>query len=265
MPKRNVCIVLFSYTQKPHLPVANALYTMLSAISARGWGVSYGIRAGDGILPRARNSAVSDFLWQEPHFTDLVMIDDDNWCDADGMLRLLDAPVDLIGAPCRSRGEPLTWPVRWKTDGPIERDPYTGLVEVDTVGTGIIRVTRDCLDKMAQSHGDQWYVDSTAKAGKSLPLFMYEIADRAWWGEDVTFCKKWRAMGGAVWIEPDVLTHHIGLNDFQGHVGDWLVSMPPKINIVERGDESSVVVDNTLSSAFTAHAGPQEVAQEIAA
>lgn len=243
--RRNIYLVLFTYSAQPCLPVMSAIVATMFALAQRGWDMSFNQRAGNCMLPLARNAAAADFLSDD--FTDMVMIDDDNWCDADGILRLLDAPVDVVAAPCRGKQDEFKWPVRYCTDRPVARDPVTGLIEVDTVGTGIIRMTRAAVERLAAAHADEWYADPATVGGRALPLFMYEIADRTWWGEDVSFCHKWRALGGSVWIDPDIETHHIGMKDFSGSIGQWLAAMPGKLKVIEVRDNSETVVNNALS------------------
>lgn len=248
MTKPSVRICLFTYSQRPHLPVMNALIGALALFSERGICVTLSVRAGDGMLPRARNAAMSDFLNESPQCDQFIMIDDDNWCDAQGFLRLVEAPVDIVCAPCRLRSEPVTWPVRWATDRPIARDPNHGLVAVESSGTGIIRFSRRSVERMTEILADEWYADPTTKAGKAWPMFMYEIASRAWWGEDVAFCRRWRAAGGEIWVDPDIHTHHIGLMDFHGDIAEWLALMAPRINVVDKCSGGEVLVDNAFAA-----------------
>ena len=42
-------------------------------------------------------------------------------------------------------------------------------------------------------------------------------------GEDVGFCLAWKAMGGHVWLDPEIgTTTHVGLKEYRGHIGQWL-------------------------------------------
>jgi hypothetical protein len=37
------------------------------------------------------------------------------------------------------------------------------------------------------------------------------------WGEDLLFCKKWKDIGGHIWIDPNVTVEHIGRKSWQGN------------------------------------------------
>ena len=41
------------------------------------------------------------------------------------------------------------------------------------------------------------------------------------YSEDYSFCERWRAMGGKVWIDPSIQMGHVGLKVFQGSFGAW--------------------------------------------
>lgn len=224
----NVVIALLSYSGQPHSQVKNEIFQAAQAMMARGWVATMSERVGACMIPHVRNAAVSEFL-HNPDATDLIFVDDDNWCNAEGFLRLVDADVDIVAAPCRSRCEPLTWPIRWMQQT-IQRS-LNGLIEVETVGTGIMRIRRAVLEKMMAADPDGWYTDATSKAGRSWPLFDYGVEAHAWWGEDIRFCRKARAQGFKVWIDPEITTHHIGRHDFSGSVGSWLKAMPAEIQV----------------------------------
>ena len=43
----------------------------------------------------------------------------------------------------------------------------------------------------------------------SVDLFNHGAHDGAWYGEDYAFSRNWLALGGDIWIVPDLnLTHH---------------------------------------------------------
>ncbi len=50
--------------------------------------------------------------------------------------------------------------------------------------------------------------------------------DGKWWGEDYAFCHKWQALGGQIWIDPDILFTHSGRNSWTaslaGTLSNWI-------------------------------------------
>ena len=244
--RRGVQLTLFAYTGQVHCSVKNACFAALNKIAnERDWAVTLNEMIGDAMLPRARNAAVS--LFMASTLTDLIMVDADNYCSAADFLRLLDHDVDVVGAACRSRSEPLKWPIRWQHQPNIERSS-NGLIEVDSVGSGILRISRKCIEAMIAARPDDWYVDENVSARKSYALFEYERSNNTWWGEDTTFCNRFRATGGKVWIDPDIETRHIGQVEYTASVTAWLQTLPRKIELVSPESNKVSWVQNTLSS-----------------
>lgn len=244
---RSVQIALISYSPQVHCQVKNACVGALSHLGGKGYSISLTERIGDCMIPRARNAVVSNFL--SGGDDELIMTDADNYCQPDGFEKLLTADADVVGALCRAKKEQVQWPVRWLHE---DIEVRNGLIEVEHIGTGIIRMTRAALEKMAAHF--PWYEDDTTKSGKAPQLFWYEIINGALWGEDLIFCKRWRDLGGKVFIAPDVTTWHIGYTAFQGNVSEWLALMPETIQIEDRSTKSTVFVANPLSAQKTAKA-----------
>lgn len=192
-------------------------------------GLAYSFVFGDCMLPRARNTGIKRFL--DSPATDLIMMDDDNWGDAGTFEKLLSHDVDVVAAPCRAKNPEMKWPIRFFRDRPVKR-AENGLLEVETVGTGIIRMTRKAVTDMIAAQPDHWYHDDQNFPGQKVPaLFEYVIKDHQFWGEDVSFCKKYQAIGGKVWVDPDIKTYHRGPQTFEGSVGEWLKNMPKTLSI----------------------------------
>lgn len=242
MTERSVAIGFLSYSGQPHLTVMASLTDEINDIVRKtGWEVKIISRSGSGIIPHVRNSIVSDFL--TTGCTDLIMMDDDNHPDPGGLLKILLPDVDVCGIPCRSRREELIWPVRWDIDIPIDRHEQHGLIEVESVGTGIIRITRNAVEKMIEADPDAWYQDKSAISGKSHELFKFGSRDHVYWGEDVHFCRRWRELGGKVWIHPDIITHHYGMRDHADSVGRWLTQGLSSIAYTDNGGHIKHPVD----------------------
>ena len=64
------------------------------------------------------------------------------------------------------------------------------------------------------------------KTEQFYPLFDYIYSEELKYkfGEDYSFCIRWRDIGGQVWVDPEIEMGHIGLKCFQGHFGNWLKS-----------------------------------------
>lgn len=224
--ERRVFLAMLSLTGRPCLPVMESLYREMSG--TKGVEVHYLSLTGDSMLPHARNLLVANFLAKGG--ADMVLIDDDNHPDPGWLGRLLAHDADVVGVPVRLKQEAFGWNVQWLTDRPIAADA-NGLVEVESVGTGIIRISRSAIERLKATVEEDWFHSDRADGGKAWPIFEYEVRDHHWHGEDVAFCRRWRALGGKVFIDPEIRTHHIGSQTWSGGVGEWLRAAPPTISI----------------------------------
>ena len=226
---RKIHISVMAYDGNVPVPsFATTLGAIQKMVSEKQWNVSFHFRAGDSILPRARNAEASNFL-EDKDATDFVMIDADTWCGSSELIKLIDAPVDIIGAPYRTRTEPLVWAsVRWLHQD-VKPSPENGLLQVDSVGTGLIRIKRPVIEKMVE--GMESYRDPTAKSGSSWPVFWFTISGGHLWGEDISFCQAAAKLGFKVWADPSIATAHRGSVDFTASLEQWLADSPPSMNI----------------------------------
>jgi hypothetical protein len=216
---QSVAIALLSYRASPDVLTMFALRQAEQELVAAGIACDVIPYSGNSILPQARNEIVAAFL--ESKHTDLVMVDDDVAWHAGAMLRLVRHPVDLVGGIYPGRCDPEAYKVRWDTARPhLVADPENGLLELAAVPTGFLRFTRACLTKMVAAHPHLEYVADSGRT--EVALFDFELRERRYWGEDFTFCRRWREIGGRVWCDPEITFAHVGRKVFFGHFGNWL-------------------------------------------
>lgn len=233
----HVIIGLLSYTYQPDLRTALSLAETLRELSMAGIKAEIHTRASDGILPRVRNSLISSF-WKEKEATDLVLIDDDVAWKSPDFFRLLSHPVDIVGATYRFKrddkeGFPLNWDhdqIEYDGENPRLRTTPTGLLKVLDLPTGFLRITRRCVEDMISAYGARSYWDTIAEA-PAWALFDFDhVFERdpspsrpgGYRGEDYVFCRRYRDIGGSVYLDPELRIDHIGKKVFPGCVADWL-------------------------------------------
>lgn len=182
---------------------------------------------GSSNLPRARNTLVAWFR-SAARYTDLLLIDDDMRWDAMAVVRLIASDKDLIGAVGRKKQDTTAWCVRVAPEtlaagGTSLQGPMQSL-EVETVGTGMLKITRDCIERMVVARPDLQMDprDNEMPADvRALYHRLFQFGD-AEEGEDYTFCFRWREAGGSVWIDPSITLGHIGTKDYTGTFMDSL-------------------------------------------
>lgn len=156
---------------------------------------------GEALLQKARNELVQ--LAVEGEVDDLVFIDSDMVWQPLDFAKLLSHEVDMIGGLCPQKTETRTICVRMKKDAKM--DEKTGLLEVDSVGTGFLRISRKAL--LALWNSAREYSVGTQKCRMVFEV-MVERGELV--SEDLAMCNKWKRMRGKVYVDANVQIAHIG-------------------------------------------------------
>jgi hypothetical protein len=217
---RNIYLATTAYTGNVRVETMQAILHDSQLIARKGWNVNVRVSAGDSILSHARNHFIADFL-ASPAYTDLVFIDHDVAWEPGALARICGYELDVVAGVYPKRTMPLQWPVRVK-DGTSLVDPETGLMEAEGVPAGFLRLSRRCLQSMTEHYWHLRYAYGAAPGGFCTSLFDFKIIDGAYWGEDFVFCRRWRDMGGRIWVDPNIQFAHCGTWQFQGHLGNAL-------------------------------------------
>lgn len=166
-------------------------------------GVAYTIDfiMGNAIVQDARNRLVANFMASEA--TDLMFIDSDIAWPPEAVLALLESPHEVVGGAYRQKHDEG----RMFNASVLKVTP-SGLVECDFLGAGFLRVKRRAIDKMCQHYADKRYGDD--KGNPVFGLFDVLIQDGKIVGEDAVFCRRWRDMGGKIFMAPNLMLGHVG-------------------------------------------------------
>lgn len=221
---RGVFIGIPSYSWRVTLPTMRSLFADCDALKARGDTVTIYDEAGGTEVSQARNQIIDAFLHSSA--TDLVFVDDDVCWQKGGLLKLLDHPVDFVAGVYRKRIDEETYAVRWLRDRPdIEADSKTGLIEVEAVPGGFIRISRRVLARMEEHYrAELTQLTPLAKEGKWTALCEPLWVGQGRMSEDFSLCLRWRDIGGSVWVDPEIMMGHMGPKSFNGSLGNWLRS-----------------------------------------
>ncbi len=238
--------------QPPHLFVATPCYG--GAVSLRymhgvvallmqglrqGFAVSLETLSYESLITRGRNTLVSKFL-DKAEATHLLFIDADIGFDPRQVVRMLEFEEDVVAGmyPLKTlawdaaalerarRGEGVdTAPIRFvgtpcEGDARVERD---GFVTATYAGTGFMLIRREALLRLIEAYPETRYTAAHATAEAAQSPHQYAlfdcVVDKAsghYLSEDYTFCQRWRAIGGTVWLDPRGVLTHVGSHDFVG-------------------------------------------------
>ncbi|MBS0559459.1 MAG: hypothetical protein JSR21_05340 [Proteobacteria bacterium] len=195
------------------------------ALRDAGISLSLHFTMQNSLVMHARNEIVADFMRTD--CTDLIFVDSDiGWRGAD-VLRLLSYDLPMVAGAYRRKTEALSYVVVFPDGGRVLRDRGTGLVEASRVGAGFLRLRRDALDRMIAAHPDLRYQPPQRPADSPChALFDTSMIDGELVGEDWTFCARWRALGGRLWVDPEIALLHVGKHAYTGVLRDALQPHP---------------------------------------
>jgi hypothetical protein len=209
----------------------------------KGWLFNLVDESGNALIAHCRAMLVAQFLASDA--SDLVFIDSDVSWERGALVTLLEKEADVVAGAYPHRVDPENYSVRWLPDAQEEglwtKNPATGerepggLIEVEAVPAGFLRITRHALQTMVDAYPELRFASPSSPNGVAWALFdsHKEPDNGAYWGEDFSFCKRWRDVGGKVWLDPYLKLHHVGYKTFTGCIGQWLASGKWKTGVVE--------------------------------
>jgi predicted O-methyltransferase YrrM len=172
------------------------------ALAEAGIQSAYLLLQGNCHVDDARNTVVREFL--DSDCTELVFLDADVSWGPEQLVNLCKFDCDMVGGiyPYRREDEGEQMPVRMLRGEFEARD---GLIEVEGLPTGFLRIKRKVFEAMTQDC--PWF----EKNGKRIPvLFERDIFNGGRRGGDIRFCMNWRALGGRLYAAADLRLGHAG-------------------------------------------------------
>jgi len=170
----------------------------------------------DSLVQRARNDIVQLALDQQ--VDDLVFIDCDvDWTPED-FFKLLEYDVDVVGGIYPKKGDEEDYPVKALNQN--IKFEENGLIEVEGIATGFLRLTRKALQTVSD---DSIEYTESHKPKPIKMVFDITVDEKGELiSEDIVFCRKWRKLGGKVWLDPSIKLSHVGTKRWNGDFMRWL-------------------------------------------
>jgi predicted O-methyltransferase YrrM len=183
-----------------------------------GIGFDHYLMAYNCHVDDARNAVLRDFL--NSNCTDLVFIDADVGWEPEALIKLIKHDRDIVAGVYPKRANDEEYPVHVApgTDLYADKD---GLVEVEGAPTGFMKIKRHVVEKMVEANKDRRFLGQGDKSGDKPYTIVFErtYEDGHRWSGDYNFCRKWRQMGGKVFVDPEMHLTHIGETEFSGSLG----------------------------------------------
>jgi hypothetical protein len=169
----------------------------------------------DALIQRARNDLMG--LMVETGCDDIIFIDSDIEWTPEDFFRLLSHPVDVVGGTYPKKGE-LEQYVAKILDPKKPFDPITGLLHVDGLGTGFLRMSKRAVQYLWDTSTPYEEKDQ----GKIRRwIFDVEIQNGEIVSEDILVCQKLNQAGISVWLDTTITCSHVGTKKFQGNFAAW--------------------------------------------
>ena len=166
----------------------------------------------DALVQRARNDIVKVAV--EAEVDDLIFIDADIMWNPEDFFKLLKAPADVIGGIYPKKSDDPQFAV--KVLSPMI-DIVDGLIEVECIGTGFLRVSSIALNQLWDT------AEEYNNSGKSSRMvFDIKIIEGELYSEDNILCRKWRDLGGQVFVDPYAQCKHVGVKVYTNNFMEFL-------------------------------------------
>ncbi|MCC6623489.1 MAG: hypothetical protein IT385_19670 [Deltaproteobacteria bacterium] len=232
-----------------------------SALESLGARVALYTIPNESLIPRARNACLARFVAATidgAPLTHLVFIDADIAWGPDALVRLLwlDAPLSGCGCPMkgvdfeRLRDVAATGALDGMGAAELQMTsafyalstgdlPFVhhDFAPVHDLGTGFMCIKREVVLELVAAHPETRYVNGLADYEAPDPLGEYALGPMEfhrlmdtmiepdtgrYLSEDYTFCRRWQAQGGVVWLDLVSEIAHVGRFVFRGRIGRWL-------------------------------------------
>ena len=222
-----------------HLYTASLL-KLQSACAANNIGLSVLMQGGDALITRARQNLVAHFLGNSAA-THLLFIDADIAFEPAQVFRLLRFNVEIAAAVYPTKR--IDWPrvqaqVRdgrqnlesaalsyvLEFDDPARIEQRDGFARARYAGTGFLMIRRDALLRMIEAYPELHYTrehqqqDPLAGSPWRYALFdcLIDPPGGTYLSEDYSFCRRWRSLGGEIWLDLRSRLSHTGPQRFNG-------------------------------------------------
>lgn len=227
--KKHVIIAIPAYEGTVHCGTMHAIVYDVAALLQRGDHVQVTSDIGNADIARCRAGIVAKFLASKA--THLVMVDSDVSWQPGAILKLVDAGVEFVAGAYPKRVGEREFHLLMRPGEVQSLDVNTGLLEVEGVPAGFVCLTRAALERLVKGYPETRFSFRELPGGVAHDLFdAYWLTDetglRHKLGEDYSFCRRWRDLGGKVWVDPSIGMGHTGLKTWAGRLADEFRAVP---------------------------------------
>jgi hypothetical protein len=191
----------------------------------------------ESLIPRARNNMAMQFFFNSD-CTHLVFVDADIGFPREALEELVNSNLEVCACPYprkiydfdefkKSPKESIFENMKYilnldASAGESVDLVHESYVEVRNAGTGFMCISRNCIEKMIDAHPELKCDTDVFKDGYALFDPFIDPDTKVYLSEDYAFCRRWKDIGGSVYVNVKYNLLHQGKNTY---AGDFLKSM----------------------------------------
>jgi len=213
----NVFVFIPSFRGSISSTTFETSHRLMSSLMAKGIPASVGTYSWPDIA-ELRNMILSVWYDTMPGSSHLLFVDDDMGFPPELVLDMLTFNEPVVGAIYPKRSISRIW-----CGSGVEAGEYRpGFIEVEGVGAGVLLIQREAISRMTERYpeliGDYMTIDEMAVIGAKRTLKFFDCIEMPTGkvSEDISFCRRWRAIGGSVWANVAYEIQHTGPYTFSG-------------------------------------------------
>jgi len=208
-----------AYDAKTFVLCTQTLMNAMQVMMINNVRFEFKFEVGNPYVSAARNQLEAMFMKSD--FEQMVFIDADIGMSPKDFLALIMAPEDVVCGAYPKKCDEELYAVSWVMDENRRPNEVNGALEATGGATGAMKIRRSVFDKMREAYPNLKYKDFGDNSDR-YNFFGTFVEDR-WYGDDFGFCKRWRDIGGQVWILPDMTMIHVGTKNYEGNVYDFML------------------------------------------
>lgn len=209
---------------RPFQATLDSLRDCIPAIQAAGWDEGCVNEVGCPYISAARATMLRKAL--DAKATHIVFIDHDVSWRPDDMVKLLETEGEVVAGTYRFKKDEEEYMGTLVSD-PLGRPKVRasdGALYASAIPAGFLKVARTAIDLLMEKYPELVYGDHISP---HFDLFNHGAHNRVWWGEDYAFARRWLAVGGDIFLIPDLnLSHHTATAVYPGNFHLFLRRQP---------------------------------------
>lgn len=204
------------------------------ALEKAGHHVAQHVLPGCCYVHTARNKLVVHAL--KAGADRVLFWDADIGCEPEDILKLVNRDYPIVGALAPFRFGVPGFGGMWALDADGHPLGHDGLVLASVLPTALMLIKREVFVALRQAGKAPLTIENEmdgSERDRYLSWFDFERDGVHEYGEDVTFNRKYQAIGGQLYIEPDItLRHHSGDSHREGNLHQYLTMPKPALSAV---------------------------------